>query len=56
MSMPDESCRMCGKPLYFFSKCSVCKDTVQQICLNCGNKTLFQYHNCMPKSIKVSIS
>ena len=53
--MPDESCRKCGKPLYFFSKCHDCKIVFQEICLVCGEKTLPHYHICTIKQIKLEI-
>ena len=53
MSMPDESCRKCGKPLYFFAKCEGCRRTIQEICLACGTKTLPQVHNCTKEKVSV---
>ena len=50
--MPDESCRKCGKPLYFFAKCVECKSVIQEICLKCGTKTEPRYHNCDIKPLR----
>lgn len=46
MKMPDESCRKCGNPLYDHLKCSDCRRIFQEICMNCGQKTLPRYHTC----------
>lgn len=44
--MPDESCRKCGNSLYEHLKCSGCHMIFQEICMNCGQKTLPMYHTC----------
>lgn len=42
--MPDESCRTCGEILKKYSLCAECKKVTQQICVNCGLKTMEQIH------------
>ena len=54
MNMPDESCRKCGNPLYFFSKCQICRKTIQEICLKCKTKTMPQVHSCVKKPLRVA--
>ena len=55
MNMPDESCRKCGNPLYFFAKCEVCRKTIQEICLKCKTKTIPQFHACTIEKIRVPV-
>jgi hypothetical protein len=42
--MPDESCRKCGRVLEPYSQCFECKETIQRICVVCGERTLEQFH------------
>ncbi len=44
--MPDESCRKCGSSLNNYLKCSSCNIVIQEICLECKQKTLLRYHSC----------
>ncbi|MDX1533921.1 MAG: hypothetical protein R3230_06935 [Nitrosopumilaceae archaeon] len=42
--MPDTLCRNCGSELQEISKCSECKQAIQQECPNCKYATLEQVH------------
>ena len=42
--MPDTLCRNCGTELKEISKCSECRQAIQQICPNCEYATLEQIH------------
>ncbi|MFB5610635.1 MAG: hypothetical protein ACE5R3_00495 [Nitrosopumilaceae archaeon] len=42
--MPDTLCRNCGKELEVESKCSQCRQAIQQKCPNCGYATFEQVH------------
>ena len=44
--MPDESCRKCGAGLKNYLKCFSCNIVIQEICLECKEKTLPRYHSC----------
>ena len=44
--MPDESCRKCGFPLSDYLKCASCNIMLQNICIQCNQKTLPKFHNC----------
>jgi len=42
--MPDTLCRNCGTELEIQSKCSECRQPIQQICPKCNYATLEQIH------------
>lgn len=42
--MPDTLCRNCGTELHEQSKCSECRQAIQQLCPKCGYATLEQIH------------
>lgn len=43
--MPDTLCRNCGTELEEQSKCSECRQPIQQICPKCNYATLEQIHS-----------
>lgn len=43
--MPDTLCRNCGTELQEQSKCSECKQAIQQVCPRCGYATIEQVHS-----------
>ena len=43
-AMPDKICRACGEELVGFARCSECNRSIQQICINCGKRTLERFH------------
>ena len=50
IDMPDESCRMCGSPLYDVKKCVVCIYVIQKTCYKCGKMTIKEY----PSGVSIS--
>jgi len=45
-NLQDESCIRCGGALTQYSLCAVCKQSMQNICAQCGSKSEWMHHHC----------